>query len=227
MNASVTVWTMQVGAPSEAALARWQSVLDQKETAQAARFRFDKDRHTYIAAHALLRALLENLGGRPAASWQFVESDKGKPYIEPQTGLQFSLSHTNGLVVCAAANGFSVGIDTESLDRRTTQDDLAQTVLAASELAIVNAAPSSQRQAMFLKFWTLREAYVKATGQGIGFPREDFAFTLEPLRIHFTDEAGAADWHLSSWDEGRHIVSLAAAAPMTLSKRVLTEGELL
>ena len=231
MNPTATVWTMQVGTPSAAALARWHAVLDSAETTQATRFRAEKDRHIYIAAHALLRALLENIGGQPAASWQFSKTEKGKPFIAapPElAGLQFSLSHTHGLVACAAARGFSVGIDTESLDRKTTQTDLAESVLTDSELAIVNAAPLSQRQETFLRLWTLRESYVKATGQGINFPREDFSFSLSPLAIHLKTEADA-DWKIFSWDEGRHIVSLAAHCrhPIALHKQMLNEGDLL
>jgi 4'-phosphopantetheinyl transferase len=61
-NSTVTVWTMQVGTPSAAALSRWYTVLDSREVAQAARFHADRDRHLYIAAHALTRALLAHMG---------------------------------------------------------------------------------------------------------------------------------------------------------------------
>jgi hypothetical protein len=36
-SSTVTVWTMQVGAPSAAALSRWHAVLDSRDVAQAAR----------------------------------------------------------------------------------------------------------------------------------------------------------------------------------------------
>jgi 4'-phosphopantetheinyl transferase len=49
-----------------------------------------------------------------------------------------------------------------------------------------------------MRLWTLREAYVKATGQGISFPREDFAFKLDPLGIHFADKNFCAHWQFST-----------------------------
>jgi 4'-phosphopantetheinyl transferase len=228
-SSAVTVWTMQVGAPSAAALSRWHAVLDRREVAQAASFRADRDRDLYIAARALTRALLAHIGERPAAAWRFAETENGKPeIIDNENNLQFSLSHTTGLVACAVAD-FPVGIDTESRDRKQQQADLAQTVLAPGELALLTAYPSDRQPEIFLRLWTLREAYVKATGQGITFPHEDFAFTLDPPAIHFADKNPDADWQFSTWDEDRHIVSLAASQrrDLTIRKRRLTENELL
>jgi 4'-phosphopantetheinyl transferase len=228
-SSTVTVWTMQVGAPSAAALSRWHAVLDSREVARVARFHADKDRNLYIAAHALTRALLAHVGEKLAAAWQFAETEKGKPeIIDNESNLAFSLSHTAGLVACAVAH-FPVGIDTESRDRKQKQADIAQTVLASSEVALLTAYPFPRQSEIFLRLWTLREAYVKATGQGISFPREDFAFTLDPLAIHFADKNLCADWQFSAWDENRHIVVLAASQRrnLTIVKRRLTEDDLL
>jgi 4'-phosphopantetheinyl transferase len=228
-SSTVTVWTMQVGAPSAAALSRWHAVLDSREVAQAARFRADKDRDLYIAAHALTRALLAHIGEKPAAAWQFAETEKGKPeIIDNECNLEFSLSHTAGLVVCAASH-FPVGIDTESRDRKKVQADMARTILAPSELALLTAYPFDRQSEVILQLWTLREAYVKATGQGISFPREDFAFTLDPPVIHFVDKNLWVDWQFSIWNENRHIVALAASQRrnLTIVRGRLTENDLL
>jgi 4'-phosphopantetheinyl transferase len=228
-SSTVTVWTMQVGAPSAAALSRWHAVLDSREVAQAARFHADKDRNLYIATHALTRALLAHIGEKPAPVWQFAETEKGKPeLIDNESNLEFSLSHTAGLVACAVAH-FPVGIDTESRDRKQKQGHMAQTVLAPGELALLTTYPFDRQSEIFLRLWTLREAYVKATGQGISFPREDFAFTLDPLAIHFADKNLCADWQFSTWDENRHIVTLAASQRhhLTIVKRRLTADDLL
>jgi len=106
---------------------------------------------------------------------------------------------------------------------------MAQTVLAPGELALLTTYPFDRQPEIFLRLWTLREAYVKATGQGISFPREDFAFTLDPLAIHFADKNLCADWQFSTWDENRHIVSLAASQrhDLTIVKRRLTADDLL
>jgi 4'-phosphopantetheinyl transferase len=227
-SSTVTVWTMQVDAPSAAALSRWHALLDSREVAQAARFHADKDRNLYVAAHSLTRALLAHIGEKPAAAWQFAETEKSKPeIIDNESNLEFSLSHTAGLVACAVAH-FPVGIDTESSDRKHKHADMAQTVLAPSEFALLTAYPFDRQPEIFLRLWTLREAYVKATGQGISFPHEDFAFTLDPLAIHFADKNLCAVWQFSTWDENRHIISLAASQrrDLTIVQRRLTEDDL-
>ncbi len=229
-NATVTIWTMRVGMPSPSALARWQAVLDEHETAQAARFRVGDNRYGYIAAHALARSLLATLGGQPPAAWKFRKTEKGKPEIaDPATGLQFSLSHTNGFVACAAASGFAVGIDAESRERKLITADVVKAVLASGELAHLRTLPDERHQETFLRFWTLREAYVKATGQGISYPREDFSFVLDPAAIQFANGSDSSTWQFFAWHEVPHIVSLAAnhSGKINLEKRHLTEGDLL
>ena len=173
--------------------------------------------------------MLAHIGEKPAPVWQFAETEKGKPeIIDNESNLEFSLSHTAGLVACAVAH-FPVGIDTESRDRKQKRGHMAQTVLAPGELALLTTYPFDRQPEIFLRLWTLREAYVKATGQGISFPREDFAFTLDPLAIHFADKNLCADWQFSTWDENRHIVSLAASQrhDLTIVKRRLTADDLL
>jgi len=228
----VTVWTMQVDAPSSAVLARWRAVLSSDELSCAERYHSDIDRHAYIAAHALLRGLLETVGRRPAASWEFRAEETGKPQIiAPAQGttLQFSLSHARGFVACGVARGFALGIDAESRDRRPTEKDVVQAILAPAEVALLNDAPDELRHEKFLCLWTLREAYVKATGTGIRLPREDFWFALEPLGIRFEDGTGdASQWQFFMWSEARHLLALAVNRdqPVNLVNRMLTQDEL-
>jgi 4'-phosphopantetheinyl transferase len=216
---------MQVHALPTPVLARWHAMLDAREQAQAARFHAAHDRSTYIAAHALTRLLLAEIGARAPADWRITENDSGKPEVD---GLHFSLSHTNGFVACTVSSNAQVGIDTEARDRRQKHADLAATVLAPSEYLFLRSLPEERHAECFLRFWTLREAYVKATGQGISFPREDFSVTLDPLSIRLSDGTGAGRWQFFSWDEDRHIVSLAVNSdvPMTLVKRHFSESDL-
>ena len=232
---TVTIWTMEIRTPSADTLARWHAVLSPAETARTERYRFDTDRNAYIAAHALTRGLLQAIGGRPAASWQFQETESGKPEImcpAEEPTLQFSLSHTRQLVACAATQGFALGIDAEALDRPEVGTSVVEAVLSPSEIALLNAAPARLRHRTFLQLWTLREAYVKATGKGIHFPREDFSFALDPLDISFAGGDGdASEWQFFAWNASLHMLSLAIRCNqrhrVTLRKRTLVHDELL
>ena len=219
---------MEVARPSAAALVGWQALLDPEETAQAGRLRLEADRHGYIAVHALTRRLLEAAGGAPAASWQFRVTEAGKPEIAgPGIGLHFSHAHTDGLVVSAAAN-FPVGIDAESFARRPLEPGVVGGILAPAEIALVEATAPKTRHETFLRLWTLREAYAKATGKGLHYPREDFWFSLDPARLYLED-GDARKWQVFDWSTKHHVLALAARHPqhdpITLDRRSLAPEE--
>jgi 4'-phosphopantetheinyl transferase len=155
--------------------------LDEGERARAARFRFDDDRHLYIAAHALLRRTLSERGPLPPAAWRFTAGPNGKPELaEPSFGLTFNLTHCRGFAACAVARGTVLGIDAEVPGGRFDAD-LPAAVLTPPELTLLDA--TDDREGAFLALWTLREAYVKARGTGLSEPFERYRADLDPPRV--------------------------------------------
>jgi 4'-phosphopantetheinyl transferase len=198
-----------------ATLAAWHATLEAAEQARAARFQFEHDRRAYIAAHALARAMLSGAVPLPPPAWRFTIGRAGKPEIDPSLGvpwLRFNLSHTRGLVACALARRDDLGLDVEDLSRREASPGLAERHFAPAEVALLAAAPPAARHETFLRIWTLKEAFVKATGDGIGLGLDRFAFTLDPPRLHFAPgSAGdAAAWRFLQWQPTpRHILAVA------------------
>jgi 4'-phosphopantetheinyl transferase len=141
------------------------------------RFHFARDRHQYLLAHALLRRVLSCYAPRPPASWRFVTNGYGKPALAGE-GPRFNLSHADGLVVCALANGVRLGVDVERQDRRGDWRGLARRWLAAEEQAWLARQTEQERACAFLRLWTLKEAYVKALGLGLSASLTGFA--IEP-----------------------------------------------
>lgn len=176
-------------AADAATRARWLGVLDASERAQADRFRFAADRDAYIAAHGLARLMLEKaVPDVPARRWQFVVGPWGKPEPDPALGcrgLRFNISHTRGFVCCATTWDRDIGVDVESLGRRPVSPGLPERFFAPCEAAMVAAEDAATRQDVFLRIWTLKEAFVKATGEGIGMGLDSFAFALDPPALRF------------------------------------------
>ena len=54
-------------------------------------------------------------------------------------------------------------------------------------MAHLTGQPEALRRDVFLAFWTLKEAYIKAVGRGLTMPLDAFAFTLDPLSVAFSD----------------------------------------
>ena len=150
--------------------------LDSGERERAAQFRFERDRQRFIAARGVLRLLLGSALNIPASELVFEYGRHGKPVIAVADGeertLRFNISHAAGSAMFALAWDREVGIDLEAAPRLTCNgeklSDLAMRVLSPRELAIWRALPDDvTRATAFLRAWTRKEAYVKATGEGL------------------------------------------------------------
>ena len=172
----VQIWTAHLEALSPVELGELSALLDAAEHARAARFHFERDRRHYVASRGLLRYLLGVALTRPAAGLVFEYGAHGKPaisaaFLQGRT-LCFNLSHSAGWAMFALAWDREVGIDLESATRLKRDvnglSGLAARVLSARELAIWEALPdAAARDAAFLRAWTRKEAYAKATGKGL------------------------------------------------------------
>jgi 4'-phosphopantetheinyl transferase len=170
------------GAPDPCGGPNLFSYLNEDERERAARFRFEADRWAFAAAHAGLRALLGPMVRCAPHALRFAASVNGKPYLD-HTGrcpaVQFSISHTRGCVAIAVA-GCAVGVDVE--ERRPIPDLMAVARTAfgpegQAALAVRSEGPA--RSALFYRYWTLGEAFIKATGEGIAQDLTSFAFLEE------------------------------------------------
>ncbi|MEA1674897.1 4'-phosphopantetheinyl transferase family protein [Nitrospirillum sp. BR 11163] len=162
----------------EAAYARLWPLLDEGEQIRARRFVFEANRREYVAAHGLARLWLGRVLGRSPAALAFtLLTPQGKPgLVDAPAGLDFNLSHTDGLVACAMTleAGTRVGVDVERGDRRIGVE-VATAMFAAEELAWLDARPTGRSGPDLVTFWTLKEAYIKALGLGLSLPTDSFA----------------------------------------------------
>ena len=166
----VRVWTMPTEGLDEADVAPWRDVLDDAERARAARFVRAESRIDFIAAHALSRAALGTCTGHPPAAFAFEAGAHGKPAARiggRPAGVAFNLSHTRGLVGVAIADGArALGLDVEPIDRRAPFG-VARRYFTAEEVGWLDRLPEAARAEGFFRLWTLKEAFIKATGKGL------------------------------------------------------------
>jgi 4'-phosphopantetheinyl transferase len=214
---AITVWLAQLDAVPEALWPRLEHILDAAERERAKRFRFERDCRQYAAAHALKRLMLTVLSGGAVspAAWRFETGPHGRPAVACGGGAHFNLSHCNGLVACAVSRAAEPGIDVENLDR-VMPLDIAETYFAADEAKWLYGLPETARQTGFLRLWTLKEAYIKATGLGLSQPLHAFAIGFDPLRVRFTDPTlgDPSAWRFEQLEiDGRYLLALAWRAP--------------
>jgi 4'-phosphopantetheinyl transferase len=183
------VWVRETGAMTAPELDAALTLLSPDERGRYARFHFERDRRDYAAAHALLRAALTECDGtKPPEAWRFVATDRGKPQFAPETSapFAFNLSHTHGCVAVAIAHVRSpdlrascrVGVDVEALGRDPDVDGIADRYFAPDEVTWLRQAAGNARRERFFRLWTLKEAYLKATGEGIAESLHAISFAL-------------------------------------------------
>ena len=212
-------------------LDRALAMLSDDERERHRRFRFPEDARDYAAAHALLRASLSALAGRPS-SWRFVRDARGKPALAGGCGPlpSFSLTHTSGMVACAVAPpGVAVGVDVECVDRDVDPERLASRFFAPSEFAALAPLDDRARRERFFDLWTLKEAVVKALGLAVPASLPSVAFEIvergSEVDIRYGGPlAGGACWTfaLHTPAAGYRLAvaaaaTVAASAPLTIS----------
>ncbi|WP_298955641.1 4'-phosphopantetheinyl transferase superfamily protein [uncultured Methylobacterium sp.] len=137
------------------------------ERARIARYRQPQDRFEREAAHGLLRHLAAPLLGREPADLVLARDGRGRPFLPEAGDLDLNLSHGGGWVAVALARGGRVGIDVEGATRPVDWDALARHFLHPDELAVFRALPAPRRPGHALDLWTLKEACLKASGEGL------------------------------------------------------------
>ncbi|MDJ0767178.1 MAG: 4'-phosphopantetheinyl transferase superfamily protein [Ilumatobacter sp.] len=212
----VEVWLARPGEFSDRVeLAALERLLADDERERHRRFRREQDRHTFLVAHALVRTVLGRYTSVEPAELRFVLEEHGRPQLAPEHGgsVRFNLSHTDGMVACAVTVGRSVGVDVQVVDDRVATMEVARRVFAPTELADVGALTGADRRERFFRYWTLKEAYIKATGLGLSTPLDRFAFDLaDPISVAFAAELDDDPrcWQFAqSWPTDRHCLAVA------------------
>lgn len=207
---------------------QYHRLLDRTEQERYQRFYFEPDRLNFLAAHALLRMSLSRYVPYPPEQWRFIAGVHGKPELEPAAGLpplRFNLSHTKGMVACVVAIDCACGIDVEAIRPMQDLRGVAGTVFSARELAYLDALPAATQPEAFFSLWTLKEAYIKATGLGMSAPLTHITFDLQQPRLEVQDESKPAQ-QSSTWLFDRHTPAVShrlalAAQPAHQLRRIV------
>lgn len=144
---------------------------------QRARSLAKTTRREFVATRAILRNLLGERLDVPAAEVMLRTSENGKLSVSGE--VRFNVAHSKGLAVFAFTHNLEVGVDVELLRPLADLGGVGELTLAPSEAAELQSVPAGDRAAAFFACWTRKEAYLKASGNGLGSPR-DVAVTLRP-----------------------------------------------
>ncbi len=186
------------------ALAEYRLLLSEEEQRRQIRFHFERDRHRYLVTRAMQRTVLSRYVDIAPSAWRFTVNDYGRPSIAAEhsgaRGIEFNLSHTDGLVVMGVTRDRSIGVDVENVRTREADIEIADRYFAPEEVLALHVLPDEKQKQRFFEYWTLKESYIKARGLGLSIPLVRFAFHLEdPGQIRLTIDPGLQDYAERWW----------------------------
>jgi 4'-phosphopantetheinyl transferase len=187
-SSEVHVWRAELDRPSTD-IEPFLQILAADEKQRAERFRFEKDRKKFVVARGLLRTILARYLSVSPDQVLFSYSSKGKPAIAnayPAGELCFNVSHSHQMALYAIALNRPVGIDLEYI-RSIDAVALAQRFFLPSEAAMIQSLTEADQHQAFFKVWTQKEAYLKATGDGLGGLASVEVALTEPMRLVSVD----------------------------------------
>ncbi len=167
----VDLWVASLDA-TPAELARAQALLSDEERARFARVIRPRQRERLIAARAALRRALAAYLGATPGEVRIEVGPGGKPRLGEDAQVSFSLSHSGALAAVAVTRRAAVGLDIEMLGREVTPGVIRR-ALAPDEQDAVARVGRERRAEAFLRHWTAKEAYAKATGAGLAVGMAD------------------------------------------------------
>ncbi len=212
----------------------WRATLDQTpsrvqsflrslasdEHARAERFYFERDREHFIVARGVLRAILGGYLNRASEGLSFCYSSYGKPALAGESGgnaIRFSVSHSRGVALYAVTRGREVGIDLERIRSDLAIAEIAGRFFSPREIAMLRTLPSEAQNQAFFRCWTRKEAYIKARGEGLSLPLDQFDVSLAPgepaaLLGNQRDPSEASRWSIRELTPAPgHVAALAVA----------------
>jgi 4'-phosphopantetheinyl transferase len=205
----------------EAAL---QRLLSDDEARRVADFKSGVAGDQFLWGRALLRRALSACLGLEPRDVPLELGEFGKPFLPPDvaSGLEFSLAHKPGCIAVAFARGAHIGVDIEAIETDRANRQIARRYFALKEVAQLAGIDGHDLAHRFYRFWTLKEAYIKARGLGLRLPLQDFFFSFDDpdtlelsgpgIQIGFSPRIDdrPTDWQFDiRYIEDEHLLALA------------------
>lgn len=161
----------------------YKSLLSEYEQKKYNDLYFRNHRKSYLISHALLRTTLSLYVSTPPKEFEFSYEHYGRPEIKKPdctSEICFNLSRTQGVATCLISSSTHAGIDVESTLNLSYPEIMFRHVLLPKEIESLQGLHGNSLKRRFLAYWTLKEAYVKATGRGLSIPLTQLSIKLYP-----------------------------------------------
>jgi 4'-phosphopantetheinyl transferase len=187
-------------------LGELEARLSGDERDRAARFVFARDRRRFVVARTALRSILAGWVGIAPDDLELEYPPSRKPALARwcrPADLRFNLSHCQDLALVALTCGHEIGVDVEQIRHFEEAGALVTGEFSAGERAVFETLPEASRSEAFLRAWVRKEAFLKATGEGLYRSLADVEVTFAPgegarLLAVGGDALAAQRWSITS-----------------------------
>ncbi|MCM1567902.1 MAG: 4'-phosphopantetheinyl transferase superfamily protein [Roseburia sp.] len=203
---------------------RLLSFVSEERRHKISRYRSPKDQKLSLYAALIARQGISLLTGTSAEELTFTQENMGKPRVNQFPDIDFSYSHTRGMILCAIATQGAIGADVEilkpsplSVMKRAFSPEEQQYVTgeSASLDSAKSIAAGSMTNIRFFEIWTKKEAYTKYLGKGLAAPLQKINTLSPELAPRFY-----------TWQEKNHICSVFSDETQTPLPCLLKEQEI-
>ena len=223
----VEIWHGKVTAEDAYYQAYW-NVLDEAEQTQARKFKNALLHKRYVEVHGRLRNTLAQMLKQPPEKISIKKAGHGKPYLADHPELAFNISHSVDRLMIAIGRNSQLGVDIEICKERFNLSGLVDKCFAEEEASYWTKLPETQKNQAFYRFWTRKEAFVKATGHGIALGLNECVINPEnPTEfLRIPDLCGQASaWHLQDIDLEKGICGALVADKKFTCIRIMDFSE--
>jgi 4'-phosphopantetheinyl transferase len=197
---------------------QYDGILTQDELSRSQRFYFQADRIRFASTRAVMRIILGNYLNIEPGNLNLKFSPYGKPYLankSTEENLTFNVSHTGNFSLLAVTRNRRIGVDIERIRNEASLEAIAKRFFTPEEANQILLLPETLRPEAFFTCWTRKEAFIKAQGEGLSIPLNQFEVTLSPDEIpqliYSRNSGGHADmWQIYHLEPGAGYIGALA-----------------
>ncbi len=212
----VHIWMLDIESYGEN-VNKFREILSREEQEKAKRFYSSFLQESFIISRGCLRIILSRYLGIKPQKISFIYNQKGKPLLDREIfpKIEFNLSHKNNYAVYGISKE-KIGIDLEKIDDKVQVENIAKRFFCEEESHYIINLSSEKKVEYFFKLWTIKEAYLKAIGEGLSAGLDSICLTLDEnnQKIKFLkkkkDQEEDNNWQLKTRNlSDNYIMSIA------------------
>lgn len=172
------IYKCNISDVTQSELGVWFDAMSKERQSEVMRIISEKKRISKIVSDYLCRKAVSEFCSISPEEIVFIKNSFGKPYAE-NLPVYFSVSHSADMVICAVSDK-EIGIDIEKIKKFNPK--AAEKFATEKELEYI-----CSNEKGFFEIWTLKEAYFKCIGTGLGSDIKDVSFEIMPNKIVCSD----------------------------------------